>query len=166
MANLENDTPITTRGRPFEKGRSGNPAGKPRGTRNASTLLAETLLEGQGVALMEKLLELAQEGNLPALRMVIDRLLPTRRERPLQFKLPPLESAADAPAAISSIVAGLAEGELIPSEANALIGAVEAYLKTHGQLEIAQRLAVLEEKITGIQAQNEMRKSTSGESTP
>lgn len=154
------------RGRPFEKGRSGNPAGKPRGARHSTTLMAEALLEGESEALMEKLVELAQEGNMAALRLVIERLLPARRERPLQFKLPPLESAADAPAAISAIVAGLAEGELTPTEAHALIGAVEAYLKIHGQLEIAQRLAVLEEKIAGIQAQDELRKLTSGESTP
>ena len=35
------------RGRPFEKGTSGNPSGRPRGSRNATTLALEVLLDGQ-----------------------------------------------------------------------------------------------------------------------
>ena len=31
---------------PFQKGQSGNPAGRPRGSRNRSTILFENLLEG------------------------------------------------------------------------------------------------------------------------
>ena len=38
------------RGRPFEKGRSGNPAGRPRGSRNRSTLAAQMLLQGEAEA--------------------------------------------------------------------------------------------------------------------
>jgi hypothetical protein len=39
------------RERPFEKGRSGNPAGRPRGCRNRSTLAAQLLLQGEAEAL-------------------------------------------------------------------------------------------------------------------
>jgi hypothetical protein len=46
MSNAEN-TAGKQRGRPFPKGQSGNPAGKPKGTRNAPTLALETLLDGQ-----------------------------------------------------------------------------------------------------------------------
>jgi Family of unknown function (DUF5681) len=38
------------RGHPFEKGRSGDPAGRPRGCRNRSTLAAQLLLQGEGEA--------------------------------------------------------------------------------------------------------------------
>lgn len=154
------------RGRPFEKGQSGNPAGKPRGARNASTHMAEALMADAAEAMVQTFIDKALEGNMPALNLAMKWVLPSCRPQPLQFALPPLESAADAPAAISSIVAGLAEGELTPTEANALIGAVEAYLKTQSQLEYDRRLAVIEEKIAEIQAQNEMRKSTSGGSRP
>jgi Family of unknown function (DUF5681) len=39
------------RGHPFEKGRSGDPAGRPRGCRNRSTLAAQLLLQGEAEAL-------------------------------------------------------------------------------------------------------------------
>ena len=38
-------------GHPFQKGRSGNPAGRRAGCRNRATLAAEVLLEGEAEAL-------------------------------------------------------------------------------------------------------------------
>lgn len=45
------------RGRPFPKGRSGNPRGRPPGARNAATVLAEQLLDGEAEALIRKLVQ-------------------------------------------------------------------------------------------------------------
>src|SRR3984893_14514367 len=39
--------PGRARGRPFEKGRSGNPGGRRRGSRNKATLAAAALLAGE-----------------------------------------------------------------------------------------------------------------------
>ena len=147
------------RGRPFEKGQSGNPAGKPRGTRHASILLIEALLEGQSKALAEKLLEMALDGNIPAMRLAIERLAPPRRERPLQFRLPPLETAADATVALKCIVAGLADGDLTESEAKVLVGVIEAHLKVFNLVETDRRLSAIEKLLPEIVADNEAMKS-------
>ena len=47
------------RGRPFQTGQSGNPGGRPKGSRNATTLALETLLDGQATALTQKAIDLA-----------------------------------------------------------------------------------------------------------
>lgn len=152
-----------TRGRPFARGQSGNPAGKPRGTRHGATRMAEALMQDASEALVQKFIAKGLDGNVPALLLAIKRLVPPCRERPLQFQLPPLESAADAPAAIRCILAGLAEGALTEGEVKTLVGLVETYLKLHSEIENDRRLTALEEKIAELQSENEAAKSMSVE---
>ncbi|MFZ0928340.1 MAG: DUF5681 domain-containing protein [Syntrophobacteraceae bacterium] len=54
---------------PFEKGQSGNPNGKPRGTRNRTTVIAQALLDGKAETLVEKVVELALAGDVTCLRI-------------------------------------------------------------------------------------------------
>ena len=72
------NTARNQRGRPFTKGQSGNPAGKPKGARHRATLAAEALLDGEAEALTRKVIELALEGNIFALKICLDRILPAR----------------------------------------------------------------------------------------
>jgi len=51
------------RGRPFEKGRSGNPGGCRTGSTNQATLVAAALLEGESEALTRKAVEFALGGD-------------------------------------------------------------------------------------------------------
>src|SRR6516165_11069046 len=87
--------PGSVRGRPFVKGRSGNPRGRPVGARNKKTLAAAVLLEGESEALTRKAVELALAGDPAALRLCIERILPPCRERPVKFTLLPIESSED-----------------------------------------------------------------------
>src|SRR6516165_7000485 len=96
----------------FKRGQSGNPSGKPKGTRNKVTLAVEALLDGEAEALTRKAIELAKGGDLTALRLCMDRLLPPRKDRPVSLDLPRIDSARDAPKAISALLAAVAAGEL------------------------------------------------------
>ena len=116
------------RGRPFQKGKSGNPAGKPKGSRHRATLAAEVLLDGEAETLTRKAVELALGGNVLALRLCLDRILPPTRERAVTFALPEVRSAADATAAMASILASVAAGELTVAEAGGLVKLVEAFI--------------------------------------
>jgi hypothetical protein len=83
------------RGRPFAKGQSGNPGGRPRGSTNRATRAAELLLDGEAAALTRKAVELALAGDPAALRLCLDRTVAPRRERSVELALPPIRSAAD-----------------------------------------------------------------------
>ena len=75
----------------FKPGQSGNPDGQPKGSRNATTIALEKLLDGQATALTQKAIDLALAGDMAALRLCLDRILPPRKDRPVTFVLPPIE---------------------------------------------------------------------------
>src|SRR5688500_12189569 len=105
------------RGRPFVKGESGNPAGKPKGARHKTTLAIEALLEGEAEALTRKAVDLALEGDTTAMRLCFERILPVRKDRPVTFELPTVTTASDAVKAAGALLAAVASGDLTPSEA-------------------------------------------------
>jgi hypothetical protein len=121
--------PGSARGRPFEKGRSGNPAGRRPGSRNKATLAAAALLAGESEALTRKAVELALAGDPIALRLCIERLLPPCRERTVKFTLPPIESVSDVSAAMRAVTAALAKGNITPGEAATIAGVVETFAR-------------------------------------
>jgi hypothetical protein len=129
-----------TRGRSFARG---NP-GRPKGARHRATVAAEALLDGEAEALTRKAIELALAGDGIALRLCLDRILPPRRERPVEFALPALRSAADAAAAMAAITGAVAAGEITPGEAVELARLTETFVKALEAHEFEQRLRFLE----------------------
>jgi hypothetical protein len=73
-------TPKKVVGRPWLKGTSGNPKGKPKGTLNKSTLsarrLAQAYLNAAVEPVFQKLVEKAKEGDVQCIRLVVERILP------------------------------------------------------------------------------------------
>jgi len=134
------------RGRPFPQGHSGNPRGRPPGARNAATVLAEQLLDGEAEGLIRKIIQKAKHGDVTALRICIDRILPPRRERPVHFKMPDLHSVGDASKAISALMSAVARGELGASEAAELSKLVEIYVRAVEATELEQRFLNLEQR--------------------
>jgi hypothetical protein len=133
------------RGRPFQKGRSGNPAGRPPGTRNATTVLAEQLLDDEAERLVRVVIDKALAGDLTALRVCLDRIVPPRRDRAVRFNLPKISSAGDVIKAMAAVLAAVARGELAPAEAAELSRLIEGYAKALEASKTERRLQFLED---------------------
>jgi hypothetical protein len=125
----------------FKPGQSGNPAGRAVGSRNKKTLAVEAALFEHAQELVDDLVKRAKQGEPAAMRLAMERILPTGRGRPLPIELPPVNSAADAQAAAGVIMDALKEGALSAREAVDLINVVAALTRLTGALEYIKKVA-------------------------
>ena len=122
---------------------TGNP-GKPKGTRHKATQAALTLLEGEVEALTRQAVTLALEGDTTALRLCLERIAPPKRDAPVTFDLPPMQSAADAAKAAGAVLDAVALGDLTPTDGAHIMALVETYRRTLETTELDARVAALE----------------------
>ena len=122
---------------------SGNP-GRPRGARHKITQAIEAMLEGQHEALTQAAIDKALEGDVTALRLCLDRIAPARKDAPVSFALPEIETAEDAAKAARAILKAIAEGDVTPLEAATVMGVVEQFRRTLETTEIERRIVALE----------------------
>ena len=117
---------VPSRGRPFTPGQSGNPGGRPAGSRNHASLAVDKLLHGEAEALTRKAIEKALEGDIAALRLCLERIAPRRKDRLVAFDLPPIASCEDAERAGANVLAAVAAGQLSPREGGLIMAALVA----------------------------------------
>jgi hypothetical protein len=117
----ENTSPIL--GHRFQKGESGNPAGKPKGARHRTTLMAERLMQDDAEKIVNAVIAAARNGDMTAAKIILDRIAPVRRSS--SFDLPRIEGWADVGAARAAILEAVADGNLMPSEAADIFKLVE-----------------------------------------
>ena len=122
---------------------AGNP-GKPKGARHRVTRAAEEMLDGEAEALTRKAIDLALCGDPMALRLCLERILPPRKERPVDIVLPVLTGPKDAMAVSAALLAAVAAGEIAPGEASVVGRLVELHLRAVEAHDLEARLAALE----------------------
>lgn len=131
----------------FLPGTSGNPKGRKEGSRNKTTLLAQSLFDGEADQIIRRAIELAKEGDPVALRLCVERLLPPRKDRPVEIDLPDVTGPADLTAVIGAITKAVGEGEITPAEGSALSGMLETQRRTIETGDLAERLEAIEERL-------------------
>lgn len=108
----------------FKKGQSGNPRGKPKGSRNKSSLAAEALLEGSLEKICRRIEEEAVNGNMHAVKMILERFLPPRKDRLIRIDLPAIKAYEDVLSASNFILSSVCKGEISPPEGEGLSKAI------------------------------------------
>jgi hypothetical protein len=147
---MATDDGTTNKGK-WPKGHSGNPAGRPRQSRNKSTLLMEALLEGDAEQLTAKAIEMAKAGDILAMRLCLDRLLPPRRDRPIHLTLPPIENMQQISSAMSTVVKAIGEGSITPTEGETLANVMTVQTNVVGLMatgDLERRVKHLEEALS------------------
>jgi hypothetical protein len=105
----------TAEGR-FSPGQSGNPAGRPKGSRNKATLVAEALLDEATGAVVAKAIDEALAGDALLLRTVFRAICKKDPGRTIELDLPE-ERFGDPVAFLEATMRAVALGEITPQEA-------------------------------------------------
>ena len=141
----DSDSSTGTRGRPFEPGQSGNPKGRPKGSRNTTTLMAEALLDGEAEAITRKLIEKALEGDSAALRLSLERLVPPKRQRYVSFDFDgEIKTPADALRASTAVLSACADGQMSSEEAQQIMSLIQSHVQIVQVADLAERLEAVE----------------------
>ena len=135
---------------PFVKGQSGNLAGRPVGSRNKFTSEMQEAFEESGLPVIQKLLQLAGEGNTGAMRLFLDRLM--GKHRASSVALPSADSPNYVLDALNEIHRALGAGEIPTDEASRLVdfvGRTARVLasKAAAELDFDERLARCEKAL-------------------
>ncbi len=134
----------------FKKGRSGNPKGRPKGSKNKLTQMAECLLEEDIEEVCQTLIIQAKKGNISAAKLVLDKLLPTPKDRPIRFFIPEIASSSDLLACAHAVTRAVAEGEITPSEGEAMSRILDSHGKAWETHSLENRLIRAEEQLRGL----------------
>ena len=126
------------------KGVSGNPKGTKTGSRHRVTQAAENVLNGESEALSRKLIERALAGDVNALRICMDRILPPRKDRTIAMKLRGIKRPSDLIKIMHQITQAVAKGGISPQEGSQLSNMVEVQRRTLETGDVAKRLEALE----------------------
>jgi hypothetical protein len=128
----------------FKPGVSGNPRGKPKGSRHKSTMAAMVLLSGEAEALTRVAIKAALAGDLTALKLCLDRIIPPTKDHPVDVKLPKMATVADLPGFTGALLNAVSSGNLGPSEAEKLCKIATAHREAIQISDFEQRIADLE----------------------
>tara|TARA_R110000824_G_scaffold138933_2_gene303859 strand:+ start:485 stop:931 length:447 start_codon:yes stop_codon:yes gene_type:complete len=120
--------------------------GRPKGARNKTTLAVEAMLDGEAEAITRKAIDMAMEGDGPAIRLCLERLLPARKDSPVVFALPPIATVLDAVTASTALLFAVADGDVTPEEAGKIMGLLTAHKQLVELCDLESRVREIEER--------------------
>jgi len=91
-------------------------------------------------------IDAAKAGDLMAAKIILDRLIPPAKERPISLDLPDTKTAEGVSAAQSAILQAVGCGDLLPGEAATLSAIVESKRRAIETQELSDRITQLEKQ--------------------
>lgn len=105
--------------------------GRPRGARNHKHKALEAAARSRALPLLLKIIEAAEQGDMMAAKIVMDRVWPKPRTAPITLELPKTETPADVRAAMLEIIQRVARGEVTSDDGAAIVRMMKDILDAH-----------------------------------
>jgi hypothetical protein len=144
------DTPAKNGGKSAEETRfqPGNPGGpgRPAGSRNKATIALDKIADDAGEDILNAMVGAAKGGDMRAADLVLSRIWPARKSRPIALALPAIQSAFDVVAAVGAVADAVGAGDITPDEGQAVASILEAKRRAIETVDLEARLSALEQE--------------------
>jgi hypothetical protein len=127
----------------FAKGNPGGP-GRPRARERIAAF--DQMVANAGADLIEAALKVAKDGNVRAIEMLLDRIWPARRGRPVEVEAPEIRAVADVVPASAAVTSAVLNGDLTPREGAAVARVIEAHGSMIELVDLERRMTELEKE--------------------
>lgn len=127
----------------FTRGKSGNPAGKPKGTTDWRSKLRKQI-EDAAPDLIDRLIAEAEGGDVSAIKLLLDKVLPNIKPQSLPVNIE--ITAGDETGRAEAVLSAMMQGQLSPDQGTELIAAIRALCQIKEVSDLEQRITALEEK--------------------
>lgn len=125
---------------------NGHGRGRTAGSRNNASLALDELAASEAEGVLRATLAAAVAGDMQAANLILTRIWPARRGRPVRIDLPPIETAADVSRALTALLAGVSEGTITPDEAATVAGLLDLQRRAIETHDLEARIEALEEE--------------------
>jgi len=133
---------MPARGKPFAPGNKLG-RGRPRGSRNKTTLLAQELLDSYAEPLVRKCLHMALQADPKAMQLCMDRILPARRDLPVKIGKLPMSTAAELSKVSEMVLQKVASGQITVTQGLGFSELIENRRGTIETVEVDARVRAL-----------------------
>ena len=131
------------RGRP----KAETPSHSPKAARARFDTLAAESIE----AVFEAVLTAAtQDGDMAAARLLVDRVIPSRRGAPVSFHIRPLKTPEDCALAYADLLDDVGAGRLTPDEAQTISAIVAKRAELFPSIELAAEIETLKAQLAEV----------------
>jgi hypothetical protein len=136
-----------TRGKPFRPGSPGGP-GRAAGSRNKATLALDAIGDEAAKEILGRLTESAKGGDIRAAEIILARVWPVRKGRPVTtLDIPPMVTPGDIVMALGAITNAMAAGEITPEEGASVASVLEVKRRSIETADLMARIEALEKGI-------------------
>lgn len=129
----------------FQPGKSGNPKGRPSGSRNKIFATLDAIGDESAEAIVRAVVDKAKDGDVMAAKAILERVWPVRKGSPVSFHLPSIAKVEELPAAVEAVAQQVACGDLSPEEGASVVALIDTQRRAIDTSNHAERLAALEE---------------------
>src|SRR6478736_1672025 len=143
-ASAETDIAVAHRGR-------GRPKDETVTVTKAARARFDTLAAQSIEAVFQAVLTAAtQDGDMTAAKLLIDRVIPSRRGAPVSFHIRPLKTPEDCALAYADLLDDVGAGRLTPDEAQTISAIVAKRAELFASVELATEIEALKTQLAAI----------------